>query len=826
MRTLWCCTIAALSAASGMAAEAVTIHVALNGRDTWTGALPAPNAAGTDGPLATPARAQQVVRALKQRGPLAAPVTVELHGGTWYLPETLTLTPEDSGTAACPITWRAAPGEAATLSGGRAITGWQVSTVGGQTRWTVALPEVRAGTWRFSQLTIHRVGEPCGTRRYRPTKGMLAIADTTWSPARKSAPHRAAQPDFVYFPGDLQKWSNLGDIEVHALHGWSASRLKIESLDEAHRIVRFTSVPTFRIGSWYRDERNPYYVENVKELLQEPGQWYLDRPTGTLTYLPLPGETPDNVTVVAPRLEQVVACRGQQDGAKLVSHVVFSGLTFAHTSWLVPAEGYDVSQGQPALPAAVEVTFGRDVRFERCQVAHTGAYGIGLGRGCQDCAVLGCLLYDLDGGGVKVGEQKLDRKAVPPVLPVGNRVENNTICHTGQGHYSANSIWCGVVKGTRIRHNEVSYNPYTGIAVGWCWDPQPSSCGDNLIEANHVHHIMQVVQDGGGIYTLGRQPGTIIRGNLIHDSLPGPFASSPGQLGLYFDEGSSGFRVEDNIQYRVSYHPERINHNQNRPEDHTLGTNYLDVAPDNPKYPRAIADRAGVEPDFRWPLLANLRFTPEPITTMRLASYPTPPVSFALDFEEVPLGECPRHFGRQGTTAQATIGVTDEVAAGGRRCLKFQARAGLPKPFYPYLNRTGWQVAKGPVTLSFDLRRPATSPGRLWFELRDYDTKQQGEYFAGPSLGLEADGRLMVAGQRLVTLPADAWAKVTIEFALGPGAPRVWTVTVKLPDGTTQTQRAAFASLRFAQLTALIMSAGSPVDGVVYVDNLALTVAE
>ncbi|MBI2300347.1 MAG: right-handed parallel beta-helix repeat-containing protein [Armatimonadetes bacterium] len=687
-------------------------------------------------------------------------------------------------------------------------------------------PEVRDGQRSFRQLFVQRRGEPFFTRRFRPTKGMLAIADTTWSLARKSQAHRAAQQDFVCFPGDLQPWPDLPDVELVALHGWSASRLKIESLDPEHCIVRLTSVPTFRIGSWYKDERNPYYLENLKAALGKPGQWYLDRPAGTLTYLPLPGETPDDVTVVAPRLEQLVTCRGEPVGPRLVEHVSFRGLTFAHAEWPVPAAGYDVSQGQPALPSAIEVTFGRDIRFERCVVANTGAYGIGLGRGCRECAVVGCLMFDLGGGGVKVGEQLLDRNAAEPVLPVGNVVEDNTILHTGLIHYSANGIWCGVVRGTRIVHNEVAYGPYTGIAVGWCWDPGPSSCGDNLIEANRVHHVMRVVQDGGGIYTLGRQPGTIIRGNLVHDNLPGPFAASPGQCGLYFDEGSSGFLVEDNIQYNVSWSPTKLVQNQNTAADHDIRTNYLGVAPDDANYPRAIAGRAGVEKAFVWPLAAQLRCTPDPIEAMQMTAYPAPRTSFLLDFEDIPVGEFPRRFGRSGTTAEATLGVTDELAASGRRCLRFQDRKGLARTFYPYLNRVGWRVAQGPVALSFDLRRPAADPARLSVELRDYDTAQQADYWAGPSVSFLTDGRVVVGGDTVSTLRPDAWSHVTIRFALGAGAASAWEIEVRLPDGSAAAHRAPYASPKFRQLTGLVMCADGDADGVAYIDNLALEVAE
>ena len=41
-----------------------------------------------------------------------------LRGGTYYLPQTLAFTPEDSGTKKTPVTYAAFPGEEPVISGG------------------------------------------------------------------------------------------------------------------------------------------------------------------------------------------------------------------------------------------------------------------------------------------------------------------------------------------------------------------------------------------------------------------------------------------------------------------------------------------------------------------------------------------------------------------------------------------------------------------------------------------------------------------------------------------------------------------------------------
>ncbi|MGX7671184.1 Ig-like domain-containing protein [Plantactinospora sp. DSM 117369] len=125
------------------------IYVATDGDDRWSGRLERRNAAGTDGPLATLAAARDAVRRRKRSHPLTRPLEVVLRGGTYYLPEPLVLTPEDSGTAECPIVWRSAPGERAVISGGRPITGrW---TRGADGVWSTRL----ATPWSFRTLFVN-----------------------------------------------------------------------------------------------------------------------------------------------------------------------------------------------------------------------------------------------------------------------------------------------------------------------------------------------------------------------------------------------------------------------------------------------------------------------------------------------------------------------------------------------------------------------------------------------------------------------------------------------------------------------------------------------
>lgn len=532
-----------------------TFYVSPAGNDAWSGSIAVPNATGTDGPFASPVQARDTIRAARAQG-ITNSFRVELRTGTYVLTEPLVFSPEDSGSEETPVVWRGYEQEKPVLSGGRLIEGLTESRADGLRRWTTRIDEVAAGKWYFRQLFISSKGGAY-QRRYRPHLGMHAVAGLTYSPRRKAARHRAAQKDFIFFPGDICAWKNLSDVEVVALHMWSSSRLFIDRVDTEKNIVEFTGMPTFAIDQV--GAHAPYYVENVQEALSEPGQWYLDRGTGVLTYLPLDGEELRDARLVAPFLSRVVVLEGDCDAGRFVNHLEFRGLTFSHNESELPPQGYGGSQAQPDLPAAIEAVGARNCAFVRCTVAQTGNYGIGLGIGCHDNRIEGCRLYDLGGGGIKVGDIRMKPTAEAPIVPTGNRITDCTLSDGGLMYYSANAIWAGIVRGTVISHNEIWNFPYSGIAVGWCWNDKPTSCAENRIEYNRIHHVVALLADGASIYTLGRQPGTVIRGNVLYDNEKNSFARQYWQLGLYLDEGSSEMLVENNLSYRVGTHGFNMN---------------------------------------------------------------------------------------------------------------------------------------------------------------------------------------------------------------------------------------------------------------------------
>jgi len=334
--------------------------VSPSGNDGWSGRLAAPNAAATDGPVATLAKARDLVRGLKAGGGLTKPVEVILRGGFYALSKPLEFAPADSGTEACPVTYRAYPGEKPVISGGRTLGPWQlVDGVNGKL-WKMSLPDAKTGgTWQFNALFVN------GERRVRariPNKGSFLRTD---GPTAKGDSR-----GFYFHKGDVQEWDNLRDVLFVAYHSWETSLHHVRDVDTEANIVTFREPAPWPMGRWERHQR--YYVENVFEGLDEPGEWYLNRTTGTLHYYPRPGEKPDQVETVAPVVTStLIRLAGDPEKGEYVEHLHFRGLSFQHTNADL-RRIRNPGQGEIYQPAMIMAVGLRHSSIQGCEVAHTG----------------------------------------------------------------------------------------------------------------------------------------------------------------------------------------------------------------------------------------------------------------------------------------------------------------------------------------------------------------------------------------------------------------------------------------------------------------------
>ncbi len=574
------------------AVTAADFQVAPSGSDT--------NPGTQERPFATPARAMQAVRALVAGG-LKSDVRVVFHSGTYPLAVPLVFTSADSGSADHSITYAAASGEAVVISGGRPITNWKQA---GGSKWSAELAEVKAGAWFFRQLIVN--DRRAVRARWPNEDGVLHLA--TVGDGVKSFTFDRALPQ-----------ESLGgqDAELVVYENWSVSRALITSSDE-RKLATATAVGWIGHGDMTTaSPGKPAFVEHARGALDQPGEWFLDRGTGILTYLAATGETPAQTLAIAPVLTQLVKIAGTKD--KPVRNVRFDGLRFEHTDFALPEIGYSEIQAAhfgPSMkaptqvqPVAIECSYAEGIRFERCRLAHLNNSGIGFGPGCRRNAVIGCVIEDIGGNGVMVGwrgagrlesgaEGTLDADwADPADVPSANEIANCVIRRCGADSRGAVGVFVAFSADTRVAHNVIHDLPYTGVSIGYRWNTTPTSQVRCVAEYNHIYDVMKTLADGGGYYTLGFQPGTVFRGNFIHDVHRSAYAhgGAPNN-GFFIDEGSKGFLFESNVVHQTSGTSVRFNQCQR--EWHTWNGNAFDGDTTAARI-SAAAQRAGLEPAYK-----------------------------------------------------------------------------------------------------------------------------------------------------------------------------------------------------------------------------------
>jgi hypothetical protein len=626
------------------AATAATVFVSPSGNDANAGTT-------KSAPVRTLARAQAVVRTLNQN--MTGDVRVELADGMHPLSTPLALTSRDSGTNGHNVVWTAASGAHPVLSGGVRVTGWK-RVDAARNVWSAPVP---AGL-NTRQLYVN------GTRATR---------------ARGAAPVTLTWTDTGYTAsgGAMSGWRNKGDIEfvyTAGIGAWTEIRCSVGRIaadgtismgqpcwdNSNQRYIKpewnrtANLVGPGRLGNPGPEPGGagipPTYVENAFELLDSPGEWYLDRPANTVYYIPRAGENPSTATVTAAALQTLVSGQG-------VQNLVFNGLQFSYATWLRPStdEGFSEIQagytitgttGYKTLglctfapggtcpygawtkePANVSFTNAKRVQFTGNAFVHLGAAGLDLGNGSQNDTVKGNVFTDISGNGLELGA--VDKpQATGADRTSSNLIADNHIFNVAVEYHGGVGILVGYAERTTITHNQLDALPYTAISIGWGGWPDKKGLpaianfsNHNTISNNLIFDYMRMLNDGGGIYTQGRTgtsfgTGEHITGNVLHDQ-----RNPKGGHVVYTDNGAAFITITGNAMYNSQVSSVGHNHKdttandgnndpldiENNWWDHgpadstskgvTIKGNHKITSPD--QIPSSIVDNAGLEPAFR-----------------------------------------------------------------------------------------------------------------------------------------------------------------------------------------------------------------------------------
>jgi len=608
-------------------------------------------------------RAQQIVRSLNSA--MTGDIRVELADGTYSLSQPLALDARDSGTNGHTVTWTAAPGAHPVISGGTRVGGLRPSgqkTSTGAQIWSAPAPAGLSSREMF--IDGHRAQRASGvvpvTLTATPT-GYTASSDlmASWGDP--------TDIEFVYTGGDGY-WS----LHTGGLGAWTEPRCPIASIsgttitmaepcwiNSTQRVMRTDGsgrtvnlVGPASVGN----HELPTSVENARELLQRPGQFYYDAKAGRVDYVPLPGERLERADVELATAQTLISGTGTADAP--IHDIAFSGLQCSYGTWDQPssAEGFSEIQAGYTITGADgyatqglcqfiaggtcpfgdwtkepgNVSFHHDQRiaFTGDVFTHLGAAGLDLGDGSQNDTVKGSVFTDISGNGLELGGVDDPQPAVAGDHTVGNQITDNHIYSTSVEYRSGVGIDVGYAENSLISHNQIDHTPYTAISLGWGGWPDKikapaiaNSSHGNVVSDNLIYDAMQYLADGGAIYTQGitgtsLADGEQLTGNVIHDILDHGHA-------IYCDNGSTFMTITSNVEYgnqndwgarHADYVPPAdgstddpldIEHNywQQGDPDSTaknvvVAGNTIITGPQDA--PRAIVDAAGLEPRYRW----------------------------------------------------------------------------------------------------------------------------------------------------------------------------------------------------------------------------------
>lgn len=517
---------------------ATRIHVSPQGDDV--------NAGTVESPLATPHGARDKVRSIISKG-LTEPVEVIFFAGTFTLGSTLELRPEDSGTEKSPITWKAAPGARVLWSGGLEIPRkWNKGDDG---VWQVDLQGIGPDEWNFRQLFVDgkraiRARFPNADEKnpflYAIGGGMdhaiidSALVKESWGRAKDAQINIVPQWRF------FNQWNTVTKVDT------KTGRIDIADSERHAKIIP---------GDWF-------WIEGVREEIDQPGEWFLDTAARRLHYMPPAGVNPNTLTIIAPVLNRLVNAKGDVNAGTHLQHVHFDGIEFRHT-------GYTLGHIEARVHTDAAIMFENtlDSSVGNCRFENIGGYALWLHLDSQRNKFYCNKVRDSGGGGVLMTGARLsymdDTKIYTPgeaaakVAPILNEVTRNTVEHCGKIRYYGGGVHLdsrpfhmSMEPGNHIAHNYFNDLSRNGVFAF-------RNQGGNVVEYNHIHNAMQTTIDGACIHfaTMNHlNAPNFILNNWLYDAWgyeQKPDGKPVRKLGngIFLDWDTSNTTVRDNWVY-------------------------------------------------------------------------------------------------------------------------------------------------------------------------------------------------------------------------------------------------------------------------------------
>lgn len=511
-------------------------------------------------------RTLEQVRQLREDG-ARDPVTIVLHPGIYQLSQTLALTPAIVGQG---LTLKAEAPDTVVVTGAAVLANPNREPQG---NWRFSVPGAPETLERPRAVLID--GRLQTAARF-PSTGYLRVERALEDRRSGFVANFRDLPEHLLLQPD--------NCDLILLHDWSSSRLPVASFDQQSRVLRTLGpigceAPHYAIDHFETQPR--YWLEGHPDFARQPGDWFYDSDTHEIVIIADP-ETQHPPIVAMPLVTELVTAIG--DNQPVVG-LHLQNITFTGSQFPMPAGGFAGAQAsmheprdaagkrstshRPIMTAAVMLEHAKHCRITGCRFENIGTTALWIGRQTSHIKVFRCRIQHVAANGINIGEDnsrtvegKAWYLAAPDQVPAHHSIRECRISQCGRILPGAVAIWAALNQQLEVAENHIHDCPYTGISLGWIWNDSITPAAENRIHGNRIEFVMQVLSDGAGIYTLGRQPDTIIENNIITDI---PLNAGRAESnGVFLDEGSTGFTVRSNTIRRIDKSPVRF---------HKAGTN-------------------------------------------------------------------------------------------------------------------------------------------------------------------------------------------------------------------------------------------------------------
>ncbi len=527
-----------------------TIYVSPGGNDLSDGSK--------DSPFKTLKRAKDEVSAC--RNAMSGDIVVILKEGCYELSETEIFTPKHGGANGFYVHYRGESKEnPSVISGGVRIDGWEKYD---DKLWRAPVP---ADIKHMRNLYIN----DCPAVRAR-SKCKYPCDEIYIDKSREETTKRLQYNDRVVdvklkdgvivkaenFPKNL---SNVSDIEFVWSLIWTRQRTPVKEMKalEDGRILFIMQHDVFNtyhdVAGILPNQGAYFYIENAFEVLDEQGEFYFNREEGYVYYYPRENEDMQSADIFAGKIEGILNVCGTPD--QKVKGIIFENLDIKYGAWDYVSEhgGFyvqaDAMMEQSSgihksftLPAQINFSHAEKVAVANSQISCLGSTAVCAEDDVSDFKLVGNAIYSISGCGIKVGTAHLPTS--PNIKICENiAIENNIFMRIGGEYAGCCAITVYYASGCKIWNNTITDAAYTGISIGWGWGTtDPEKHGGFDVKYNKIIDVMQALNDGSHIYTLGSLRNSEIAYNYMSYT-----NDLSGGCGVYFDAGSGFINAHDNV---------------------------------------------------------------------------------------------------------------------------------------------------------------------------------------------------------------------------------------------------------------------------------------